>query len=162
MKALHTATVVMLVATSCGMPTPPSMCGPATALVTRAVDGDTLELSDGKKVRLLLVDTPETTSGKMDCYGQQATQFTSDTVTGKTVQLSYDEAGCTDRYGRTLAYVKVGTLDLNRTLVERGYACTLYVSPAGGSRRDEFETYESQAKTDRLGVWGNCNPVTCK
>jgi micrococcal nuclease len=161
MTTWHAALVMTLTA-GCGTPTPPSACGPATAIVTRAVDGDTLELSDGKKVRLLLVDTPETTSGKMDCYGQQAAQFTSDTVTGKTVQLSYDEAGCTDRFGRTLAYVKVGGLDLNRTLVERGYACTLYVSPAGGGRKVEFETYESQAKTDRLGVWGNCNPVTCK
>lgn len=162
MKTWRAAFVVMPVVASCGMPTPPSMCGPATATVTRAVDGDTLELSDGKKVRLLLVDTPETTSGKMDCYGQQAAQFTSDKVTGKTVQLSYDEAGCTDRYGRTLAYVKVDGVELNRTLVEQGFACTLYVSPAGGSRKDEFETYESQAKTDRLGVWGNCNPVTCQ
>jgi len=162
MRTWHAPLVVTALAAACGMPTPPSICGPPTAVVKRAVDGDTLELSDGKKVRLLLVDTPETTSGKMDCFGQQASQFTSDTVTGKTVQLSYDEAGCTDRFGRTLAYMKVDGVELNRALVEQGFACTLYVSPAGGSRREEFETYESQAKTSRLGLWGACTVVTCQ
>lgn len=149
-------------ATSCGTPTPPSACGPSTATVARAVDGDTLELTDGKKVRLLLVDTPETTNGKTDCFGQQAAQFTADKVTGKPIELSYDEAGCTDRYGRTLAYVKVGGLDLNRALAEGGYACVLYISPAGKSRREEFEIYESQAKTSRAGMWGQCSTVTCE
>lgn len=154
--------MMMPLVAACGMPTPPSLCGPSTAVVSRAIDGDTLELSDGKRVRMLLVDTPESTNGKTDCFGQQAAQFTSDTVTGKTVELSYDEAGCTDRFGRTLAYVKVNGVDLNRTLVEQGYACTLYVSPSGGARRDEFETYESQAKTSRLGLWGACTVVTCQ
>jgi micrococcal nuclease len=146
----------------CGTPPPPSVCGPSTATVARAVDGDTLELSDGTKVRLLLVDTPETTNGKMDCFGQQAAQFTSDAVTGKTVSLSYDETGCTDRFGRTLAYVKVDGVELNRALVIQGFACVLYVPPSGGSRRDEFETYESQAKTSRIGMWGQCTTVTCE
>ncbi|MDP1919490.1 MAG: thermonuclease family protein [Myxococcales bacterium] len=153
---------MMPLVAACGMPTPPSICGPSTAVVSRAIDGDTLELSDGKRVRMLLVDTPESTNGKTDCFGQQAAQFTSDTVTGKTVELNYDEAGCTDRFGRTLAYVKVNGVDLNRTLVEQGYGCTLYVSPSGGTRRDEFETYESQAKTSRIGLWGACTVVTCE
>jgi micrococcal nuclease len=161
MTTRRTAVMLVLVVAACGMPAPPSRCGPASAVVKRAVDGDTLELADGRKVRLLLVDTPETTGGKMDCFGAQAAQFTSERVTGQTVELTYDEAGCTDRFGRTLAYVKAGGVELNRALVEQGYACSLYVSPAGSARRDEFETYESQAKTSRLGVWGACAVVTC-
>ncbi|MCA2981732.1 MAG: thermonuclease family protein [Myxococcaceae bacterium] len=155
------AVVTWLALAACSAPTPPSVCGPSSAIVKRAIDGDTLELTDGRRVRLLLVDTPETTGGKMDCFGAQAVQFTSERVTGQMVELTYDERGCTDRFGRTLAYVKVGGVELNRALVEQGYACTLYVSPAGSSRRDEFETYESQAKTSRLGVWGACTVVTC-
>lgn len=130
-------------------------------MVARAVDGDTLELSNGERVRLLLVDTPETTSGKNDCYGQQALQFTTGQVTGKQVQLSYDEASCTDRFGRTLAYVKVDGVDLNRALVDQGYACVLYIAPGGKDRRTEFEDAESQARTSRVGVWGQCATVTC-
>ncbi|MBL8934601.1 MAG: thermonuclease family protein, partial [Archangium sp.] len=94
-----TLLAVSLVA-GCGMPTPTSTCGPASATVARAIDGDTIELADGKKVRMLLVDTPESTNGKTDCYGHEAAQFTSDKVLGKTVQLTYDDASCTDRYGR--------------------------------------------------------------
>lgn len=120
-----------------------------------------MELSNGDRVRLLLVDTPETTGGKMDCYGQQAVQFTSAQVTGKTVQLSYDEASCKDRFGRTLAYVKVDGVDLNRALVDQGYACFLYVSPGGKDRKTEFEDAEAQARTNRVGVWGQCATVTC-
>lgn len=140
---------------------PASVCGATTATVDRAVDGDTLELSDGKKVRLLLVDAPETTSGKNDCFGQQAAQFTADRVTGKTVQLTYDEASCQDRFGRLLAYVTVDGTELNRALAEQGLACVLFVAPAGQSRREEFETYVSQAKTSRIGMWGQCASVPC-
>lgn len=158
----RTALLAMVLVGSCGMPPPTSTCGPSTGTVARAIDGDTLELADGKKVRMLLVDTPESTNGKTDCYGQEAAQFTSDKVLGKTVQLTYDEASCTDRFGRLLAYVKVDGVEMNKLLAEQGYACILYVAPAGTSRRDEFETYESQAKTARLGMWGKCSVVTCE
>lgn len=152
--------VTMVGAQTCG--TPPSVCGPTTATVARAIDGDTLELSDGKRVRMLLVDTPESTGGKTDCFGQDAARFTADRVTGKTVRLAYDEASCTDRFGRLLAFVTVDGVELNRTLAEQGYACVLYIAPGGKDRREEFETYESQAKTSRLGMWGQCTTVTCE
>ncbi|MBL8922059.1 MAG: thermonuclease family protein [Myxococcaceae bacterium] len=155
---LALASALALLAVACA---PPSVCGATTATVDRAVDGDTLELSDGKKVRLLLVDAPETTSGKNDCFGQQAAQFTADRVTGRAVQLTYDEASCQDRFGRLLAYVKADGVELNKALVEQGLACVLYVAPAGQSRREEFETLVSQAKTSRVGMWGQCASVPC-
>lgn len=155
---LAAACGLALLATACA---PPSVCGPTTATVDRVVDGDTLELSDGKKVRLLLVDAPETTGGKNDCYGQQAAQFTVDRVMGKTVRLTYDEASCQDRFGRLLAYVTADGVEVNRALAEQGLACVLYVAPAGQSRREEFETYVSQAKTSRIGMWGQCATVPC-
>ena len=93
--------LLLLGACSAGSP-----CGASEAKVTRVVDGDTIELDDGRKVRYLLVDTPETTSGHNDCYGSNAVTFNTDLVLNKTVQLSYD-VECTDRYGRTLAYVIV-------------------------------------------------------
>lgn len=151
-----------LCALSCGAtPEPMSVCGPTTATVSRVVDGDTLELQGGERVRLLLVDTPETTGGKMDCYGAEAVRFTTERATGKTVKLAYDEASCRDRYGRLLAYATIDGVELNRALAEQGYACFLYISPGGMARREEFETYEIQAKTARTGMWGQCTKVTC-
>lgn len=150
--------VLGLLVTACA---PPSPCGPAEGKVVRVVDGDTLELESGVKLRLLLTDTPETTSGKADCYGAQAVERTQAITEGKTVQLSYDDARCQDMFGRTLAYVKVGGVELNSTLVKDGLACTLFIAPAGASRRDEFETYEVEAKTARTGMWGACSSVPC-
>ena len=157
-RSFATACAVALVASACGTPT--NKCGPTSGTVVNVVDGDTLDLGSGERIRLLNVDTPETTGGKNDCYGQQAKTFTSDTVLNKTVTIVYD-AECTDRYGRLLAYVSVGAVELNHALVEQGYACEYTLPPSGATRRTEFEDLESVAKTNRTGLWGACTTVTC-
>lgn len=144
---------------ACG--TPPSPCGPATGVVDFVVDGDTIELEGGTRLRLLLVDTPETTQGKTDCYGQEAKTFTVAQLAGKPVQLAYDDAACTDRFGRTLAYVKADGVDVNAELVKRGLACTLFIAPGGAARQEEFATYEAEARTNRTGMWGACTDIPC-
>lgn len=149
----------LLLLAGCG--TPVSKCGPSSATVDFVVDGDTIAFIDGTRVRLLLVDTPETTQGKNDCFGQEAKAFTVSQVAGKTVQLSYDESECTDRYGRTLAYVKVDGVDLNAELMKRGMGCYLFIKPGGESRSEEFATYEAEAKTNRTGMWGSCQSIPC-
>ena len=140
---------------------PASACGPSTALVTNVVDGDTIDLDTGDRVRYLLVDTPESVNGATDCFGQDAKTFNHDLVLGQTVSLRYDEE-CTDRFGRLLAYVSVGDREVNTLLVERGYACVLYIPPNGTDRRSEFETLEAQAKAAMRGMWGQCPVVTCE
>ena len=124
------------------------------------VDGDTVDLVSGERIRLLSIDTPETTGGKNDCYGQQAKTFTSDFLLGKKVTIVYDTE-CTDRYGRTLAYLAVNGAEVNKALVEGGFACAYTPFAAGESRREEFETLETVAKTNRTGMWGACTTVTC-
>ncbi|MBK7863694.1 MAG: thermonuclease family protein [Archangiaceae bacterium] len=140
----------------------PSPCGPSTATVSRVVDGDTIELDTGDRVRYLLVDAPETTQGHNDCYGAQAVEYNRMQVEGKQVSLTYDAESCKDRYGRWLAYVSVDGHEVNRGLMENGLACVLYISPGGMARKQEFEDYEVVAKTNRVGLWGACNPVTCE
>jgi micrococcal nuclease len=148
----------LLLVSACSAPTSP--CGPTRGKVARIIDGDTVEMDSGERIRLLLVDTPETTQGKNDCYGQQAKAFTTMALEGKEVELSYD-VQCQDRFGRTLAYVKQGSTDVNAELVKQGLACVLYLSPNGEARRMEFEDYESVAKTNRTGMWGSCTTITC-
>ena len=152
------APLLALAALGCG-PTQ-SPCGPSEGKVTNAVDGDTVDLESGVRLRLLLVDTPETTNGHNDCYGQIAADYTAANLVGKQVSLKYDTQ-CMDRYGRTLAYVTVDNRDFNAELVSKGYACVYYIAPDGMSRRAEFDDLESVAKTNRTGVWGACSPVTC-
>lgn len=138
-----------------------STCGPSEGVVAKVVDGDTVELESGMKLRLLLVDTQEATSGKNECYGAEAREYTRSLVEGKTVQLAYDEAGCTDRFGRTLAYVSVEGREVNSLLVERGFACVLHISPAGDDRADEFKGLQSSARTAGKGMWGSCTTGGC-
>ncbi len=144
--------------TACG--DPGSTCGPSSGVVARVVDGDTIELETGEKVRYLMVDTPESTSGATDCFGENARQFNADLVLGKTVSLRYD-VECEDRYDRLLAYVSLGDQEVNSLLVDRGYACVLHIPPNGADRVDEFEALERAARAAGRGMWGICEDVTC-
>lgn len=139
-----------------------SVCGPTSGTVKSVADGDTITLESGEKIRYLLVDTPEITNGHNDCYGAEARDFNKSLVEGQEVTLQYDESECKDRYGRLLAYVSVNGREVNSLLVERGFACVLYIAPAGTARKDEFLSIQSQAKLDQKGVWGFCSPVPCQ
>jgi micrococcal nuclease len=99
-------------------------CGPAGALVTRVVDGDTVDLQDGARVRYIGVDTPE----RGQDYYQEATEFNRTRVEGKRVELVYDQE-CQDRYGRLLAYVCAGGEMINEALVAACLARTLPIKP---------------------------------
>lgn len=145
---------------SCGGE-PVSPCGPDTARVVEAIDGDTVLLESGERVRYLLVDTPESTGGARDCFGPEAHAFNRGLVEGRRVTLAYGEA-CTDRFGRLLAYVSVDGREVNPLLVERGHACVLHVPPAGSARHAEFQGLEAEARRARRGVWGTCAPVPCR
>ena len=137
-----------------------SECGPTEGVVERIIDGDTIELAGGVKIRYLMVNTPETTGGKNECYGSNAVQFNTDLVLGKMVTLDYD-VECTDRFDRTLAYVSVGGQEVNSLLIERGYACLLHIAPNGDDRLDEFKDLETSAKQANRGLWGACSPIPC-
>lgn len=105
-------------------PPPPSTPAPTTTApprhtIVRVIDGDTVELDDGRTVRLLGVDAPE--AGTI--CGEDATAFLSGfayrsvTVTGDPTQDTVD------RYGRTLAYLgAAGTGDLSVALAGAGHA----------------------------------------
>ncbi len=135
-------------------------CGPGSAVVARAIDGDTVELETGERVRYLMIDTPEITNGKHDCYGAEARDFNAGLVEGREISLSYD-VECEDDYGRLLAYVEIGDREVNALMVERGFACVLRIPPNGEQRADEFDDLEYEAKTGMVGLWGACEEVTC-
>ena len=137
-----------------------SVCGPTEGVVARIIDGDTIELETGEKIRYLMVNTPETTGGKDECFGQNAVTFNTDLVLGKTISIDYD-VECQDRFDRTLAYVSVGGQEVNTLLVERGFACVLHIPPNGNDRADEFEALEDAAKAANRGLWGQCSPIPC-
>ncbi len=135
-------------------------CGPTLATVAKVIDGDTVELDSGERVRYLMIDTPESTQGKIDCFGEQSAELNRSLVEGETVTLEYD-AECSDNYGRLLAYVSTDEGEINRILVRRGYACVYHIPPNGDDRRAEFEALEAEAQTLNKGLWDACSIPTC-
>lgn len=131
-----------------------SSCGPTTGTVLRVVDGDTLELVSGERIRYLLVDTPESTT-EQECFGEEAKEFNRDLVEGQEVSIRYD-VDCADRFDRLLAYVSVGGREVNRLLVERGFACVLQIDPNGVDRVSEYQELETAARVQSRGLWGAC------
>ena len=134
-------------------------CGPLKGNVTKVIDGDTIQIDNGIKIRYLMVNAPELSSN--DCFAEEAKQFNSSLVENQTISLSYDKE-CKDKYNRLLAYVSIQDREINALLVERGYACSYYISPNGKSKKEYYDELEYAAKTSNKGMWGVCNKITCK
>ena len=96
-------------------PTPPT--GLETATVTRVVDGDTIELADGRRVRYIGINTPEHDQP----YYKEATEANRRLVGGKEIQLELDQ-DTFDQYGRTLAYIWAEGVLVNLEIVQQGFA----------------------------------------
>lgn len=132
------------------------------ATVTEVIDGDTIKINlKGKeeKVRLILVDTPETKhpNKPIQPFGKEASQFTKDQLEGKEIEI---EPGVQerDKYGRLLAYVYLNSKMFNKTLIEKGLArVTIY--PPNTKYLDEFKSIETEAKKKGIGIWSIENYV---
>ncbi|PCC67751.1 micrococcal nuclease [Nannocystis exedens] len=135
-----------------------SKCGPTAGRVASVIDGDTIVLESGEKVRYLLVDTPEITNGKRECFGLEARDFNAEYVLGQEIELTYD-VECADTYGRLLAYVDVPDGEINSLLIARGYACVLDIPPNGEDRAGEFMAMQRAAQDQKAGLWGMCGDV---
>ncbi len=148
-------------------PCPPQLrpCDPARVL--EVVDGDTVKvLLHGRKeetVRLIGVDTPETKDPRkaVECFGPEAARFTTSSLEGKRVWLTYKADEKRDKYERLLAYI---WLDLdgdpepelfNEELVKRGYGRVYPFFPF--EYLQEFRRDERQARAQGLGLWGKCD-----
>ena len=120
--------------------------------MVHVVDGDTITVSRNAqrvKVRLYGIDSPE----KSQYYGQNAKQFTSSQVMGKTVEVEEIDI---DRYGRVVGLVSAGDLILNRHLIEYGYAW-VYDRYCKRSFCSEWKSLEAEARKNRKGLWKNPN-----
>ena len=128
---------------------------PEAAFVTRAVDGDTVVLTGGERVRYIGVDTPELhhPHKPVQAYAREAMEFNRRLVENKQVRLEYD-VDRRDKYGRLLAYVYLpeGTF-VNAELVCQGYAHTLTIPPNVKFAK-LFLQCQKEARENRRGLWG--------
>ena len=137
--------------------------GPAlvTAVVTRVVDGDTIEVRFDERVedvRLIGVDTPETVKPgtPVQCFGPLASQFSKRLLSGRRVRLVFGVER-RDAYGRLLAYVYLGRRFVNPVLLRRGLARSLTIPP-NDRFADRFQRLELDAARAGRGLWGACRP----
>ena len=144
-----------------------------TAFVARAVDGDTLKLSDGRRVRLIGVDTPElhysdkllrdaARTGRdvktIQAMGKEAANFTKQLCEGKTVRIETDVRKF-DKYGRLLAYIYLedGTF-VNAKIIEEGYGQVMTIPP-DVKFADYFLKLQRQARENRRGLWASVDEM---
>ena len=137
------------------------------SFVERAVDGDTLKLSDGRRVRLIGVDTPELHYSEkllrdsqrthkdiktIQAFGAKAADFTRKLCERKPVRIETDVRKL-DKYGRLLAYIYLedGTF-VNAKILEEGYGQVMTIPP-DVKYADYFLKLEREARENRKGLW---------
>jgi micrococcal nuclease len=141
--------------------------GDESYYVLRVVDGDTLKLSGGERVRLIGIDTPEvfyssklsrdaknsgSDTATIQKMGKEASDFTKKLCSGKMVRLEYDVQR-RDKYDRLLAYVYLedGTF-VNARIIEEGYAQVMTVVP-NVKYAELFLRLQKDARDAHRGLW---------
>lgn len=131
---------------------------PLETAVDHVIDGDTVALTDGRHVRYIGIDTPETRRRIGDRWIEDPQPFSREAkalnqalVEGQPVRLEYDVQP-RDKYGRTLAYVYVDDLMVNEELLRQGYAKLLTIPP-NVKYVDRFRAVMLEAREARRGVW---------
>ena len=137
--------------------------------LSRPIDGDTTEfIVDGKKkkVRYLLIDTPETKKPgtPIQPFGLDASNRTKELLQqAQSIELKEDPNNSTDKYGRSLAYVYVDGELLQNILVREGLARVAYVQSSSDQViLESLLAEEQQAKVEKIGIWSIDGYVTEK
>ncbi len=132
------------------------------AVCQRVVDGDTILLTGGERVRYIGIDTPETKhpTKPVEAFGREASAYNDRLVSGNRVRLEYDVER-RDRYGRLLAYVYVGDTMVNAALAGEGFAQTA-TYPPNVRYVHLFAAVQSVARAEHKGLWGETSGGTEK
>jgi len=123
-----------------------------TYVVTRIVDGDTIELGNGETVRIVGIDTPEVGQ----CGYEPASNHMADLVLGKSVRLAVSDED-TDRYGRLLRYVDIPSsqsgvgrvVDAGLNQIRSGFAIARYDSRDGYGFHPRENVYIAADKANK-------------
>ncbi len=138
-------------------PRDPEALGEGFYRVARVVDGDTLLLDSGARVRLIGVDTPETVKPEsaVEAFGPEAAAYTERFVAdaGGKFYLRFDRER-KDRFDRFLAYVFHGERMLNEELVFQGLARARTEFSYSEAVKRRLRQAEADAKTQGRGIWG--------
>ena len=140
------------------VPAPGSSAIPSDAteaIVEYVHDGDTIFLADGRKVRMLGINTPEI-GENAECYGDEATALTRSLLPEGTHVWVQHDLEPLDQYGRSLLFVYTddGT-NVNLELLREGAAEVEMYKP-NVLLRDEVYAAQDAARAADLGLWAAC------
>lgn len=132
--------------------------------VAYVVDGDTIILEDGRKVRYIGIDTPELgeEGGDDDEYlAWKARLRNMELLKGDNLQLVKDPNMNKDKYGRLLRYVYIDGKSVSKILVREGMASVFFCRPGWENcdppgdkqRKKEIEQAGKYAMERNLGVY---------
>lgn len=126
-------------------------------MVAEAVDGDTVELINGERLRYVGIDTPEEVDKRkpVQCGAREAAARNEELVEGKEITF-FPDISTKDKYGRWLGFVYLsdGTF-VNEMLVEEGHAFSYPYAP-DVSKRAVFAAAQGRARTALRGLWAHC------
>jgi endonuclease YncB( thermonuclease family) len=134
---------------------PESPPPPPPLLVERVIDGDTIVVDNGDRIRLVQIDAPE---AKGECYGSKAGKVLRQLLpVGAQVRLVRDRRlDDVDRYGRLLRYVFNNEQNVNLVLVRKGAASVWYFDGDKGRYAGKLLSAAESARAARRGAWGAC------
>jgi len=120
---------------------------PEFAVVASVIDGDTIDLRSGERVRLIGIDTPERGESGHEAARERLAQL----VLSRNVRLVRD-TNDRDQYRRLLRYVYIDEVFVNELLVSEGLARQF---PFGEDRmfQEQIAAAEAFAKEQNIGMW---------
>ncbi|MDF1582408.1 MAG: thermonuclease family protein [Methyloprofundus sp.] len=124
-------------------------------VVKKVYDGDTVQLSDGRKIRLLGINTPEIEHPNQaeQVGGELAKKWLIEALLGKKVRLEFAQEK-RDKYQRYLAHIFTEQdVHINCELVRLGFA-SVNVFPPSLKYVPELIEAEREAEAGKLGIWG--------
>jgi micrococcal nuclease len=127
--------------------------------IDHVADGDTVDLTNGERVRLVQIDTPEVYPDP-ECFGRQASAETKRLLPPGTLVRMLPEPATdrVDQYGRLLRYVirAADGLNVNLRLVADGAAAPYFYDRRRGRFAARIEMLARDARASHLGLWSRC------
>lgn len=125
------------------------------AMVAKVIDGDTIELSDKRKVRYIGINSFEIDDKRKEikCLAQKAKEANRNLVENKEIEMEKDVSE-TDKYGRLLRYLWVDGVMVNEELVKDGWA-EVSSFPPDIKYQEKLRIEQIKAELNNLGIWGN-------
>jgi len=156
-RPLRLGLLLLTVSPVCAAQQPAAVPG-QTCVVYRIADGDTFRCSDGRRIRLIGIDSPES---QQRPFGPSARTALLKLIPAGTLVRLEPDAGLTDQYGRSLAYVWSGPTLVNEVMVRDGWA-VLYTVPPNVKYAERLGRAQKEARARGAGLWSqngfNCLP----